>query len=103
MRDRSDFDGDEQEEHLERVSARIAVAIVQFCIEKLQSSDHTFYAEELRKFVVREIGFTAPGSADRVLRDLRQRGVIAYRVLDRRASLYEVIAVVGFPVKSKVA
>ena len=93
----------EQQENLERVSARIAVAIIAFCIDRLQRREPQFYAEQLRKFVIAETGFAAPASADRVLRDLRQRGIIMYRVLDRRASLYEVIALVGFPVKSKVA
>ena len=38
------------------------------------------------------VGETAPGSADRVLRDLRQRGSIDYEVVSRRSSLYRVLA-----------
>jgi hypothetical protein len=40
--------------------------------------------------VLRETGIAAPASADRILRDLRQKGVIDYKVLGRRASLYAV-------------
>jgi len=76
---------EEQEEHLERVSSRIARAIIQFC------RDHgRFHADELREWVVKETGIAAPASADRVLRDLRQRRVIDYVCLSRSESLYEV-------------
>jgi hypothetical protein len=85
MDDQGEFDFEEQAEHLERVSSRIGAAIVTFCKEHQR-----FYAEELRRFVTSETGVSAPASADRVLRHLRQRGVLSYEVLDRRLSLYEV-------------
>jgi hypothetical protein len=75
----------EQPEHLERVFSRIARAILEFCRDHRQ-----FHADDLRRAVIIATGITAPASADRILRDLRQRGVIDYRVVDRRASLYEV-------------
>jgi hypothetical protein len=81
----SDDNGGEQAEHLERVSSRIARAIIDFC-----RCQKIFHADALRAYVVDATGITAPASADRILRDLRQRGVIDYRVVDRRASLYEV-------------
>jgi hypothetical protein len=81
----SDDDGEEQEEHLERVSSRIARAILDYCRDHRQ-----FHADDLRRAVTNRTGITAPASADRILRDLRQRHVIDYKVLDRRASLYEV-------------
>ena len=84
--DAFNFDG--QQENLERVSSRIGWAIVQFCREHPR-----FHADELRKAVERETGIAAPASADRILRDLRQKGVIAYTVLSRRESLYEVNSV----------
>lgn len=82
---------DEQRDNIERVSARIAGVIIEFCTHRTRRG--LFYAEELRDFVGQCVGATAPGSADRILRDLRQRGVINYRVLSRRESLYEVINV----------
>jgi hypothetical protein len=77
----------EQQENLERVTSRIARAILDFC-----SCHQRFYAEELRAYVIRETGIAAPGSADRVLRHLRQSGRLNYRVLSRRESLYEMIS-----------
>lgn len=82
------FDFEGHQENLERVSSRIAQAIIRFCREH-----EYFYADELRKYVASETGVLAPASADRVLRDLRQRGVIDYVVLNRRASWYQVLRV----------
>jgi hypothetical protein len=84
------FNFEEQQENLERVSSRIASAIIRFCREHRR-----FHADELRKYVVSETGIAAPGSSDRILRDLRQRKIIDYRVLNRRESLYEVLWIVG--------
>ena len=79
------WDGDEQQENLERVTSRIGRAVVQFCGEHRR-----FHADELRKYVITETGIAAPASADRVLRHLRQKKKIAYKVVSRRESLYEV-------------
>jgi hypothetical protein len=104
MYDQHNFDFDEQQENLERVTARIGAAIIEFCLKKLASTDRSFHAEDLRRYVTLKTGISAPASADRVLRDLRQRGVITYRVLNRRESLYEVTGVIGVrePVAEKV-
>lgn len=86
----------EQQENLERVSSRIGAAIISFCVNRLRDKfSHEFSAEDLRQFVIRETGISAPASADRILRNLRQRGLVEYRVIDRRGSLYEVIAIKG--------
>jgi hypothetical protein len=74
-----------QSEELERVSARIAGAVIHFC-RKHQGK--TFHADDLRLHVQRAVGGGAPASADRVLRDLRQRGVINYEVISRSESRY---------------
>jgi len=81
------YDG-EQGENLERVSVRIARSVTAFCQEH-----KTFHADDLRRHVIRETGVTAPGSPDRVLRDLRQKHVLDYRVISRSESLYEVLRV----------
>src|SRR4030095_3103600 len=81
---------EEPEEHLERVSSRIARAIVQFCREHKE-----FHADELRAAVIQATGSTAPGSADRILRDLRKRGIVDYVVVSRRESFYRVVSVKG--------
>lgn len=78
---------DEQAENLERVTTRIEQAILTFCRKHKR-----FHADDLRKAVVRETGIAAPGSADRILRHLRQRHTLDYRVINRRESLYEVLS-----------
>lgn len=83
------FDFDEgHQANLERVSARIGRAVMQFCREHQR-----FHADELRRYVIRETGIAAPASADRILRDLRQKKYLDYLVLSRRESLYEVLSV----------
>lgn len=74
-------------ENLERVSVRIAAAVKQFCREHRR-----FHADDLRNYVTEATGINAPASADRVLRDLRQKGQLNYRLLSRSESLYEVVA-----------
>ena len=76
----------EQDEHLERVSSRIALAILEFC-----DSATLFRADELRRCVGDRCRNSAPASADRVLRDLRRKKRLDYEVVDRRASLYRVV------------
>jgi hypothetical protein len=90
MFSQDEFEFDEQAENLERVSSRIERAIIQFC-----SAHPRFHADDLRQFVAKETGIVAPGSADRILRDLRQRGQLNYKVLNRRGSLYQVTDVRG--------
>lgn len=63
---------DEQSQQLARVS------------DALERVGRTFYSSELHEAVG-----GAPASADRVLRDLRRRGVIGYAVTDRARSQYE--------------
>ena len=76
---------DEQTEHLQRVSARIGAAIIQFI-----GAGRGFYADQLRQHVAASVGPVAPCSAYRILRLLRQQGHIGYLVLSRRNSLYRV-------------
>lgn len=76
-------------EQLERVSSRIAAAILGFL--RAKGIGREFHADELRKHVA-DIAPAAPASADRILRSLRQRGLVGYIVKDRRASLYELTA-----------
>ena len=73
---------------LDRVSSRIGAAILSFC-----RSHRTFHADDLRVYVAMETGTAAPASADRILRDLRKRGLVSYRVLSRQSSLYAVDSV----------
>ena len=72
-----------------RVRSGIAGHIVAFCRSRVGA---TFHAEDLRRYVAQRTD-RAPSSADRILRGLRDEGVIGYTVEDRASSLYSVQAV----------
>jgi len=72
-----------------RVSGAIGTSVLDFLRARLRSGVTTFHADQLRAYVTAAHP-RAPGSADRILRDLRKRGACAYVVVDRRASLYRV-------------
>lgn len=78
-----------QKHHLATVSSRIQGAIVEFF--DLHAGQQ-FHAERLHEYVEARCGKTAPDSAGRIMRDLRQRGEISYVVESRGQSLYRVIA-----------
>ena len=73
-----------QEIELSRVGDRIRGYILQFSREHPQE----FHAEDLRRFVRRLDPAIAPGSPDRVLRAMRQRGELNYQIVNRSQSLY---------------
>jgi hypothetical protein len=67
------------------VASRISGAILDFV------SLHcglTFHSAQLHAYVESRCGYIAPGSADRILRLLRQREKLNYTVVNRRQSLY---------------
>lgn len=75
------------EEH-DRVKQAIRKHIIAF------AKAHTgrrFHMEELTRYVRQQVP-TAPDSAGRILRALRQDGVIAYRLISRHDSEYEIVA-----------
>ena len=76
--------------YLDSVSSRIATAITDFCAI---NEGAEFHADDLRRYVTVTVGTCAPGSADRVLRDLRQKGAVDYEVVNRAAALYRVRSV----------
>lgn len=88
---------EQQEMNLSRVRANIGASIQRFIEERLASGEPRFHADDLRRAVA-AVHPTAPASADRILRSLRQDGAIAYQVVDRQRSLYEAL-----PTSRKVA
>ena len=72
--------------NLARVSGRIARHVVAFAQTK--GTFHPFGIEVLQEYVRRHATI-APASPDRVLRDLRHRGVLDYVVIDRSIALYQ--------------
>jgi hypothetical protein len=80
----------EQDDNLDRVSARIAAAIIEFYHVRSESGERLFFVEELRRHVIAQVGVIAPASPDRVMRLLRAEGVIHYTVVSRPESLYRI-------------
>ena len=76
------------EEH-DRVKLAIRRHIIAFAI--VHTGMH-FHMDELTRYVRRQVP-TAPDSAGRILRALRQDGVIDYRLVSRHDSEYEILAV----------
>lgn len=74
----------EQAQQLQRVTLAIGEAV-----ECFVQTHRVWHAADLRAFVIANFGEVAPGSPDRVLRQLRLRGRIDYQVVSRRDSLYE--------------
>lgn len=81
----------QQELNIERVSNKIRVAILDFCTRL--GVGKKFTADDLRRFVAARVPSTAPGSPDRILRDLRQQRQIDYEVVSRSGSIYRLTEV----------
>lgn len=91
MNDISEEDSGEQEQQLDRVRGKLQPMILDFYHQRL-SSEPKFFAADLRRFIASQ-SLVAPASPDRVLRDLRQRRKLNYRVLNRAASQYEALPI----------
>ncbi len=75
----------EQPQQLARVLGRTAGVIVEF-FDTLAVGQE-FHADDLRKYVADRVP-VAPGSPDRVMRELRRTGEVSYTVVNRSKSLY---------------
>ena len=75
--------------NLRRVNDAIGASIVAFCRRRIGAR---FRMATLLECVMRGRK-VAPDSPGRILRHLRQRGVVKYVVVDRRQSLYRVTSV----------
>jgi hypothetical protein len=80
----------EQEQELQRVELRIAEVILFFCKWKKMHGFPEFHMAQLQTYV-NMYAPSAPGSPDRVLRDLRKQGKVSYEVVSRSASLYRLL------------
>ena len=77
-----------------RVGGVIAQLIVGFCHARLRANVPELHAEELHQHIAKHTaGCSAPGSVDRILRDLRRKGKVSYVVVNRHQSLYRVLSV----------
>jgi hypothetical protein len=87
-------------ENLKSVRARIGAAVRNFVEGRLISgrmiaTRAEFTAGDLRAYISYQVGQVAPGSPDRILRDLRQRGVINYELVSRAKSLYRALPLIA--------
>ncbi len=90
-------DDNTQAAHIERVHDKIAGPIVSFCQERLATAVPRFHMHELVAYVLQHVPDTAPDSSSRILRALSSEGVIGYKVVSRRESLYEILSVGVWP------
>jgi len=75
-------------------ASKIRAAILDFYAACMMGTKRDFTANDLRMIVNSAMdGKVAPGSSDRILRMLRQGGMLNYIVLNRAQSLYRFIAV----------
>lgn len=81
-------DPEAQHAQLRRVRERIEAAVLAYC--SALSPPAQFHMEDLTAFVQARVP-VAPDSPGRILRHLRQRKRLAYRVVNRKASLYELL------------
>lgn len=79
-----------QPEQLDRVSNSISYLVERFVTERLLHGPRTFHMRDLHDYIFQATQI-APASPDRILRELRRKGKCNYVVLDRRASLYELV------------
>lgn len=78
--------------NLDRVRQSIGETVLAFIRAVSLTFSQEFTASELRAYVGRVHG-SAPASPDRILRDLRQRGLIGYECVSRKESRYRVTSV----------
>lgn len=76
-----------------RVADAIGEAILTFCRESLEAVWPIFHMDELREYVEGKVGTVAPDSPGRILRSLRQRGLVDYYVSNRAKSEYTIRSV----------
>jgi hypothetical protein len=81
------------QENLERVIVSIGPVVLAFCRQILGEGRPQFNMRELTSYVRRCVGEIAPDSPGRILRELRQKNQLNYKLVSRHASLYLVTAV----------
>ena len=77
------------DQDLTRVTERIAGHVSAFL-----SSHSEFHGPELHRYVEAQVGgYVAPGSPDRIMRMMRQKGLVNYELVSRSQSLYRALPV----------
>jgi hypothetical protein len=84
---------DDHAANLRRVADAIGASVVAFVEARLRLGVPEFTMTDLHQYVAAH-HTTAPDSAGRILRDLKQRGRVNYVLVSRRQSRYRALAVV---------
>jgi len=79
-----------QNVELSMVTTSIKHLVFSFLKECWLSGQHVFVMRELHDYILNKASI-APGSPDRVLRQLRLNGDCDYKVLNRSMSTYEIL------------
>jgi hypothetical protein len=74
-----------------RLSTQVAPAVLRFFRTKRERGQRHFYMQELQSYVTTQFPF-APDSPSRIMRGLRQRKRLNYKLISRKKSLYEIVA-----------
>lgn len=88
MNKQSELCFDEQERELRRVSGNIATHVLTFV--KLRGKGKMFTGRELESMIDSLPIPSTPGSATRILRDLRKKKIIGFEVVNRSQSIYRI-------------
>lgn len=80
----------------QRVAANIGAVVLAFCKERLEAKRADFHMHELTAYVQARHA-SAPASADRILRLLREARLVDYEVKDRSRSLYRLLRAAEVP------
>lgn len=83
---------EQQDIEFSRVADKIGAIILRFFSSRLAQGLPEFRAEQLHAYVSREHK-TAPDSANRIMRSLRQGLAVDYLVVSRRESRYRILSV----------
>lgn len=75
-----------QNREIRRVEEKIEMIVKKFCMERC---GQLFHMQDLEDFVS-QYKTISPGSAARLLRELRKNREIGYEVINRRKSVYQI-------------
>lgn len=82
----------QQSTELDRVSTRLAATILCFVRHCVANDEAHFFMSDLLAHVSAQVQ-CAPGSPERVLRDMRAKGQLDYKCVRRSNSLYKILSI----------
>jgi hypothetical protein len=89
-----------QQNELGRVKTNIGELVESFILHRWQTGQPRFHMRDLHDYIFTRTHI-APASPDRILRQLRQEGKFDYKVIDRRASCYQITTIGNSRISSK--